>query len=86
MPAASTVDLGALASDVAGRVVLPSDTDYDQLRAGFNGMIDRRPAGIVRITSDGDAAAAIAFAQEHELPLAIRLPSGDQRGLRSGPG
>jgi FAD/FMN-containing dehydrogenase len=65
-------DLRELAASVAGRVVLPTDTDYDLLRAGFNGMIDRRPAALVRVTSDADCAAAIGFARAHELPLAIR--------------
>jgi FAD/FMN-containing dehydrogenase len=66
------IDLSALKRRVAGRVVTPDDADYDALRAGFNGMIDRRPAAIVRITSDADAAAAIAFARAGDLPLAVR--------------
>jgi FAD/FMN-containing dehydrogenase len=66
------LDMSGLARSVAGRVVLPADHDYDTLRAGFNAMIDRRPAAIVRITSDADAATAIAFARQHEMPLAIR--------------
>ena len=64
--------MSALSRAVSGRVVVPEDADYDFVRAGFNGMIDRRPAAIVRIVSDVDAAAAIAFARRHELPLAIR--------------
>jgi FAD/FMN-containing dehydrogenase len=72
MPAVSVVDVSALSRGVNGRVVVPGDADYDVTRAGFNGMIDRRPAAIVRIASDDDAAAAIAFARERDLPLAIR--------------
>jgi FAD/FMN-containing dehydrogenase len=72
MAAVSVLDVSALSRAVTGRVVVPGDADYDEVRAGFNGMIDRRPAAIARIASDADAAAAIAFARRHELPLAIR--------------
>jgi FAD/FMN-containing dehydrogenase len=70
--AVSALDVSALSRGVAGRVVVPGDSDYDLVRAGFNAMIDRRPAAIVRIASDADAAAAITFARGHNLPLAIR--------------
>ena len=72
MSSTSVLDLSALSGAVSGRVVLPADSDYDVIRAGFNGMVDRRPAAIVRIASDADAATAIAFARRHDLPLAIR--------------
>lgn len=72
MAVVRVLDVSALSRAVSGRVVVPEDADYDFVRAGFNGMIDRRPAAIVRIVSDADAAAAIAFARRHELPLAIR--------------
>jgi FAD/FMN-containing dehydrogenase len=72
MAAVSVLDVSALSRVVAGRIIVPGDADYDLVRAGFNGMIDRRPAAIVRIASDADAVAAIAFARRHFLPLAIR--------------
>jgi FAD/FMN-containing dehydrogenase len=72
MAAVSVLDVSALSRVVAGRVIVPGDGDYDLVRSGFNGMIDRRPAAIVRIASDADAAAAIAFARGGDLPLAIR--------------
>lgn len=72
MGVVSDLDVSVLSRAVDGRVISPSDVDYDVVRAGFNGMIDRRPAAIARIASDADAAAAIAFARRHDLPLAIR--------------
>ncbi|MCW2986362.1 MAG: linked oxidase-like protein [Conexibacter sp.] len=75
-----TPDLSALDRALTGRVVRPDDADYDALRAGFNAMIDRRPAAIAQVTSDADVAAAVASARLHDLPLAIRA------GGHSAPG
>jgi FAD/FMN-containing dehydrogenase len=74
------VDLSVLEAVVSGRVVGPVDDDYDSLRAGFNGMIDRRPAAIVRVRDESDVARTIALARELGLPLAIRA------GGHSAPG
>ena len=69
-----------LQAEIQGRVVVGSDRDYDELRAGFNGMIDKRPVAIVRVTGDADVAAAIRAARASDLPLAIRA------GGHSAPG
>ena len=73
-------DPAELQAEIQGRVVVGSDRDYDELRAGFNGMIDKRPVAIVRATGDADVAAAIRAARTADLPLAIRA------GGHSAPG
>jgi FAD/FMN-containing dehydrogenase len=55
----------------AGDVVRPGDGEYDPLRAVFNGMIDRRPAAIARCTGVGDVVAAVNYARERGLSLAV---------------
>lgn len=64
--------LDALDAQVKGRVVRAGDPGYDSVRAVFNGMIDRRPAAIVRCADPSDVARGIAFARDHDLVISIR--------------
>ena len=76
-------DVAELTGDVAGRVITAADPDHDALRAGFNGMIDKKPLAIVRAQTEADAAAAIRFAREYELPLALRSGGHSAPGFGS---
>ena len=55
-----------------GELIRPEDEGYDAARAVFNGMIDRRPALIARCTGVADVVAAVNFARENELVVAVR--------------
>lgn len=55
-----------------GRLVGPSDPDYDQLRTVFMGGIDRKPSLIILAQNTTDVQQAIALSQETKLELAIR--------------
>jgi FAD/FMN-containing dehydrogenase len=61
-----------LRARVSGELLLPGDSGYDEARAVYNGIHDRRPAVIVRVAATEDVAAAVTFARNHEFPLAIR--------------
>ena len=50
----------------AGEVVRPGDGGYDAARAVWNGMVDRRPAIVVRPANADDVATAVRFGREHE--------------------
>jgi len=57
---------------VRGLVITPDDAAYDDARRVWNGMIDKRPAVIVRAAGPGDVTPTIAYARATGLPLAIR--------------
>src|SRR3954471_15347537 len=61
-----------LVEDVRGAVLQPGDPGYEEARALWNGMIDRRPALIVQPTGTADVVAAVNFAREHGLLLSIK--------------
>ncbi|WP_121741768.1 FAD-binding oxidoreductase [Natronorubrum halophilum] len=56
----------------SGDAVLPADPEYERDRQIWNGMIDRYPAIIARCDGVADVVAAVSFAREQRLPLAIR--------------
>jgi FAD/FMN-containing dehydrogenase len=53
-------------------LVRPGDGAYDAERAVFNAMIDRHPALIARYTGVADVIAAVNFAREECLVVAVR--------------
>lgn len=77
IPSAGTVSLDASArrdfqSSLTGTLVCPGDPTYDEARAVFNAMIDRKPIAIVQCQTPQDVVASIAFAGKHSLPISVR--------------
>ena len=79
----ATTAVEGLATAVRGRVVEAGAPGYDEARALYNAMIDKRPAAIAYCVDEKDVAAAIAFAREHGLRLAIRGGGHNGGGLGS---
>ncbi|MGO4304452.1 FAD-binding oxidoreductase [Cupriavidus sp. RAF12] len=80
---------GALSETVAttlqahfrGQLIQPGDAAYDQARAVYNGMIDKRPALIARCTDVADVIAAVNAARDSGMLLAVRGGAHNGAGL-----
>jgi hypothetical protein len=72
-----------LGASFAGQLIGPADGEYDEARALFNAMIDKRPAVIARCATAQDVATVVGFARAHDLPLAIRGGAHNGGGLGS---
>jgi FAD/FMN-containing dehydrogenase len=70
-----------LASRFSGSLVDASSPGYDQARAIWNAMIDRRPAVIARCASADDVAHAVRFAAENRMLTSIRSGGHNIAGL-----
>jgi FAD/FMN-containing dehydrogenase len=71
----TAVDLDALegfVGQVRGPVLRPGNPGYDEARAIWNGLIDRRPALIVQCTGTADVVDAVNFAREQNLLLSVK--------------
>src|SRR5215218_4920916 len=62
-------DFGSM---LRGSVIRPADPGYDTARTLFNAMIDRRPALIAHCMGVADVIAAVRFARDHGLRVAVR--------------
>lgn len=65
-------NIQSLKDNVRGAVLCPGDAGYDAARGLHNGMIDKRPAAIVRCTGVADVRHCVSTARENNLPAAVR--------------
>ena len=63
---------GQLRRVLHSSILTPDNAEYDQTRRVWNGMIDRRPAAIVRPTSIADVIQTVRFAREHGIAASVR--------------
>jgi FAD/FMN-containing dehydrogenase len=71
----------AFISSLRGEVLWAEDDGYDVVRQVWNGMIDKRPALIARCHGAADVIAAVNFAREHKLLVAVRGGGHNVAGL-----
>lgn len=69
--------------DFECEIVTPDSPEYDESRALYNAMIDKRPGVIVRCKTVADIVAAVACARDNNVLLAIRGGGHNGAGLGS---
>ena len=74
MPQSTEADVAVreLNSRFRGEVIPPGDKAYDEARRVWNAMIDKRPGLIARPRDAADVVAAVDFARERGIPVAVR--------------
>src|SRR4029450_8545202 len=55
-----------------GDLITPDHHDYEDARAVWNGTVDRRPRLVARRSGTADVAAAVRFARDRDLEIAVR--------------
>ena len=73
--------VGALRGSFLGELLLPGDSIYEECRKVFNAMHDKRPALIARCTCTADVVAAVNFARQNRLLVAVRCGGHSVAGL-----
>lgn len=71
----------AFANRLQGELIRTDDANYDEVRAVWNGMIDRHPALIARCATVDDVVASVNFARENDLLVAVRGGGHNVAGL-----
>ena len=66
------LSIPTLREQIRGEVVAEGDDGYEEARGVYNAMIDKRPAVVVRAANADDVVAAVNFAREGSLDLAVR--------------
>jgi FAD/FMN-containing dehydrogenase len=78
-----TAKVADLKANLRGAVIERGDPGYDEARALYNGMIDKRPLAIARCVDVADVIAAVNFGRDNKLPIAIRGGGHNGPGLAS---
>jgi FAD/FMN-containing dehydrogenase len=83
IPMLAEGSVAELAQSLRGRLIRPSDPDYDQARAIWNGAHDRYPVLIARCAGVADVIRALEFARSEELVVAVRAGGHSIPGFSS---
>jgi FAD/FMN-containing dehydrogenase len=73
--------VAAFKAGLRGEIIRPDDPAYEQTRRVYNGMIDKYPRLIVRCADVADVIAAVSFARDNSLLLAVRCGGHSGAGL-----
>ncbi|MEO5600735.1 MAG: FAD-binding oxidoreductase [Cyclobacteriaceae bacterium] len=68
-------------SKLKGKIVLPQDSNYDEERKVYNGMINKHPGMFVVCKDVADVIASVNFSRENNLLIAVRGGGHNGGGL-----
>lgn len=71
----------SFASAIRGQIVLKDDPAYDEERKVYNGMIDKKPAAIVKCRDVVDVMTCVNFCRDNSVLMAIRGGGHNAGGL-----
>src|SRR5690606_3377873 len=74
-------DLKHLKDHVSGEVIRPSDPNYDDARKIYNGMIDKRPAIILKCANADDVVQGVNFARKNKMEVSVKSGGHNGAGL-----
>lgn len=80
----TTLDM--LRDTMSGTVITADDPGYDEARAVYNFMIDRRPEAVAVCTSTADVVAVVNYARDTGADLAVRGGSHSVPGFGTADG
>lgn len=69
------------AANLRGALITPADPNYEETRTIYNAMIDKQPALIARCANVADVIAAVDFARQNNLDLAVHGSGHNGAGL-----
>ena len=78
-----SVGIAELKTGLRGAVIERGDPDYEEARALYNAMIDKRPRVIARCVDAADVITAVTYGRDSGLPIAIRGGGHNGPGLGS---
>ena len=77
----ATAPYSELAASLRGDLITPTDPGYDDARAVYNAMIDKRPSAIARCRDVTDVISCVRFGRDQGLEIALRGGGHNAGGL-----
>ena len=68
-------------NQLQGKIIMPSDAEFDETRKVYNGMIDKHPGMFVMCVDVADVIASVNFGRENDLLIAVRGGGHNGGGL-----
>jgi FAD/FMN-containing dehydrogenase len=73
--------LDSFKANIRGKLIMPTDADYNDARRVYNGMINKMPALIVQCADVADVKSCVNFGREQNLLIAVKGGGHNGAGL-----